>query len=120
MTECNRAELQLHPVGARDLVARFDGGSITSDAGGILLRELEQKTGIIRQFAECFTDHRDPELIEHSVYDLLAQRIYALALGYEDLNDHDTLRNDPLLAVMVGKADPTGNDRVRQRDKGKA
>jgi hypothetical protein len=120
MTECKPTEVQLHPVGSRDLVARFDGGSITSDAGGILLRELEQKTGIIRQLAECFTDHRDPDLIEHSVYDLLAQRIYGLALGYEDLNDHDSLRNDPLMAVLVGKADPTGNDRIRERDKGKA
>jgi hypothetical protein len=120
MTECKPKELQLHPVGSRDVVARFDGGSITSEAGGILLSELEQKAGIIRQFAECFTDYRDPELIEHSVYDLLAQRVYGLALGYEDLNDHDDLRSDPLMAVMVGKADPTGNDRVRQRDKGKA
>jgi hypothetical protein len=120
MTECNPIEVQLHPVGSRDLVARFDGGTITSDAGGILLRELEQKTGIIRQFAECFTDYRDPELIEHSVYDLLAQRIYGIALGYEDQNDHDFLRSDPLMAVLVGKADPTGNDRVRARDKGKA
>jgi Transposase DDE domain group 1 len=120
MTECNPTEVQLHPVGARDLVARFDGGNITSDAGGILLRELELKTGIIRQFAECFTDYRDAELIEHSVYDLLAQRVYGIALGYEDQNDHDDLRRDPLMAVLVGKADPTGNDRVRARDKGNA
>jgi hypothetical protein len=101
-------------------VARFDGGRITSDAGGLLLRETEQRTGIIRRFATCFTDHRDPDLIEHTVEELLAQRVYGLALGYEDLNDHDALRFDPLLAVLVGKTDPLGQDRARARDKGKA
>jgi len=101
-------------------VARFDGGRITSDAGALLLRETERVTGILRQFAGCFTDHRDPDLIEHSVHDLIAQRVYALCLGYEDLNDHDALRHDPLLAVLVGKEDPLGEDRPRARDKGKA
>jgi hypothetical protein len=101
-------------------VARFDGGPITSDAGGLLLREVEQHTGIIRQLARCFTDHRDEELIEHSVEELLRQRIFGLALGYEDLNDHDQLRHDPLLATLVGKQDPTGGDRLRKRDRGKA
>jgi hypothetical protein len=109
----------LHAIGSRDLVAQFDGGRISSDAGGILLQQIERKTGIIRQFADCFTDHRDPDRVDHSVYDLLAQRVFGLALGYEDLNDHDTLRNDALLAVLVGKVDPTGEDRRRERDKGK-
>jgi hypothetical protein len=102
------------------VTARFDGGPITSDAGGLLLREVEEHTGIIRRLAGCFTDYRDEELIEHSVEELLRQRIFALALGYEDLNDHDHLRHDPLLATLVGKADPTGGDRVRRRDRGKA
>jgi hypothetical protein len=102
------------------LVARFDGGTITSDGGGVLLGEVERRTGILRRFAACFTDHRDPEAIEHSVYDLVAQRVYGLALGYEDLNDHDELRADPLLAALVGKADPTGSQRQRARDVGKA
>jgi hypothetical protein len=102
------------------VVARFDGGVITSDGGGVLLREVEKRTGIARQFAACFTDHRDPDLIEHPVQDLVAQRVYALALGYEDLNDHDELRRDPLLATLVGKADPTGRTRARARDAGKA
>jgi hypothetical protein len=86
----------------------------------MLLREVERKTGILRQFAACFTDHRDSELIEHTVEELAAQRIYGLALGYEDLNDHDRLRHDPLFAVLVGKDDPTGSDRLRVRDRGKA
>jgi hypothetical protein len=81
---------------------------------------VEAKTGILRRFAACFTDHRDPERIEHTVPDLMAQRIFALALGYEDLNDHDALRHDPLLAVLVGKADPTGQDRRRREDRGKS
>jgi hypothetical protein len=92
---------------------------ITSDAGALLLREVEAKMAIIGRFAGCFTDHRKAELIEHSVGQLIAQRVYGLALGYEDLNDHDQLRHDPLMAVLVGKQDPTGQDRVRQRDRGK-
>jgi hypothetical protein len=119
-TECNAREFDFQGLGPRAVTARFDGGAITSDAGGLLLREVEAKTGIIRRLAACFTDHRDPDLIEHTVYDLLAQRVFALALGYEDLNDHDTLRLDPLLAVLVGKTDPTGHDRRRHRDRSKS
>jgi hypothetical protein len=119
-TECNQNSFAFHPLGAREVVARFDGGTITSDAGALLLRETEQATGILRRFADCFTDHRDPDLIEHTVAELITQRVYGLCLGYEDLNDHDALRHDPLLAVAVGKVDPTGENRSRQRDKGKA
>jgi hypothetical protein len=119
-TECNAREFDFQALGNREVTARFDGGAITSDAGGLLLREIEAKTGIIRRLAACFTDHRDPELVEHPVYQLLAQRIFALALGYEDLNDHDTLRHDPLLAVLVGKTDPTGQNRRCPKDRGKA
>jgi hypothetical protein len=119
-TECNAREFDFQGLGSRAVTARFDGGAITSDAGGLLLREVEAKTGILRRFAACFTDHRDPERIEHSVAELLAQRVFALALGYEDLNDHDALRHDPLLAVLVGKADPTGQDRRRREDRGKS
>ena len=119
-TECNAREFDFQALGSRAVTARFDGGAITSDAGGLLLREVEAKTGILRRFAACFTDHRDPERVEHTVDELLAQRIFALALGYEDLNDHDTLRHDPLLAVLVGKADPTGQDRRRREDRGKS
>ncbi len=119
MTDCKPTHLQFHPLGGREVVAGFDGGRISSDAGVLLLRELELRTGIVRSFADCFVDHRDPELIEHSVYELLLQRVGALALGYEDLIDHDTLRHDPVLALFVGRADPTGADRARERDKGK-
>ena len=107
-------------LGSRQVLASFDGGDISSDGGSLLLRKTEELTSVIHQFAACFTDHRNPELIEHSLEHLVAQRVYALALGYEDLNDHDDLRHDPLLATVVGKQDPTGQSRVRQRDKGKA
>ena len=120
VTECTQKSFAFHALGQRDVVARFDGGRITSDAGGLLLREVERATGILRQFADCFFDYRDPELIEHSVRELISQRVYAIALGYEDLNDHDDLRHDPLLAVMVGKRDPLGEDRPLPRDRGKA
>ena len=76
--------------------------------------------GIIAQFAACFTDHRDPARIEHGVKELVAQRVYGLDLGYEDLNDHEELRRDPLLAVLAEKSDPTGETRARERDQGKA
>jgi len=118
-THCNQKTFEFQAGNSREIVAHFNGGNISSDSGGLLLRQVEQITGIIRQFAGCFTDYRDPDLVEHTVEELIAQRIYALALGYEDLNDHDELRNDPLLAVMVGKKDPIGKGRIRKRDYGK-
>jgi len=119
-TECTQTSFAFHPLPSREVVARFDGGKITSDAGALLLRETERGRGILRRFAACFTDHRDPDLIEHTVLELVAQRVYALCLGYEDLNDHDQLRHDPLLAVLADKRDPLGQDRSRSRDRGKA
>jgi hypothetical protein len=119
-TECTPTQLEFHALGRREVVGKFDGGNITSDAGGLLLRETEERTGIISGFARCFIDLRKPELIEHTVAELVAQRIYGLALGYEDLNDHDELRRDPLFAVLVGKEDPEGENRIRPRDKGKS
>ncbi len=120
MTECKPEQLEFEGIGRRDIVAQFDGGDITSDGGGLLLREVELRTGIIRQFAACFTDYREPESIEHPVEDLLAQRLYGMSLGYEDLNDHDRLRADPAFAVIVGKEDPKGERRREKRDRGKA
>ena len=118
-TECSERSFDLQPLGSREVTARFDGGTITSDAGGLLLREVEAKTGLLADLARCFDDFRDPELIEHTVEELIKQRVFALALGYEDLNDHDQLRVDPLLATLVGKQDVTGEQRVDPRDRGK-
>jgi len=119
-TDCNEKTFSFHEVGRREIIAQFDGGDITSDAGALLLKEVERGTQLLRRFAGCFTDHRAAELIEHTVAELVAQRSYALTLGYEDLNDHDDLRRDPLLAALVGKTDPKGRDRRREQDRGKA
>jgi hypothetical protein len=118
--ECNQKTFPFHPLIRRQVEGRFDGGAITTDAGGLLLREVEKRTAIIERFAACFRDYRTAEQIEHTVRELVAQRIYALALGYEDLNDHDQLRADPMLAVLAEKPDPTGESRARERDRGKA
>ena len=104
-TECNEFVLGFHPLKHREIRAQFDGGAITTEGGGLLLREVEKRIGIVRQFAGCFRDYRNSDLIEHTVEELVAQRVYGLALGYEDLNDHEELRNDPLLAVLVEKSD---------------
>jgi hypothetical protein len=81
MTECKPKPIEFHTVGNREVVAHFDGGDITSDAGGLMLREVEQRTGILKKFGACFTDHRKPAAIEHPVGDLVAQRSYGLCLG---------------------------------------
>lgn len=118
-TECSRSRLDFQPVAGRIVEAAFDGGRITSDAGGLLLRELEERTLILQQFAACFTDHRSALLIEHTAEELVSQRVDGLALGYEDLNDHDQLRHDPLLAALVGKRDLLGQHRRTAEDRGK-
>jgi hypothetical protein len=120
MTVCIPKLFDFQDLGSRRVEAAFDGGQVTSDGGGVLLREVEAKFGFVAQLAGCFTDHRDPELIEHTLPELLKQRVFGLCLGYEDLNDHDQLRHDPLMAVLVGKTDPLGQDRVRAADRGKA
>ena len=119
-TECTAVQLEFPGVGRRRLVARFDGGAISSDAGALLLKAVEARTGLLAGAARCFVDHRDPQRIEHSVEELVSQRVVGLALGYEDLNDHDELRHDALLASVVGKEDPTGSTRVQPQDRGKA
>ena len=117
-TQCNPEQLEFHALGRRDVVGRFDGGRITSDGGGLLLREADQRLGLLDRLAGCFSDYRNPKAIEHSVPALVAQRVYGLALGYEDLNDHDVLRKDSVLALLVGKQDLTGDGRVRESDRG--
>jgi hypothetical protein len=102
-TECIRDLFGFAPVEGRRVEAWFDGGMITSDAGGLLLGLTDRAIGLIDRLAQCFKDHRDPELIEHTVRTLVGQRVLGLAQGYEDLNDHDHLRHDPLLAVVLGK-----------------
>lgn len=118
-TDCIPQQLELQGLNRRTVVGCFDGGTLTSDGGVVLLGEVERRRGILQQFAACFRDGRHPKLIEHSVEELVRQRVLALALGYEDLNDHDVLRTDPLLATIVGKADPTGGDRLQEQDRGK-
>jgi len=102
-TECIQDSFEFGTVDGREVVGKFDGGVISSDAGALLLGQASRATGIVRQFARCFSDARVPEAIEHSVETLVGQRIFGLALGYEDLNDHDQLRHDPVLAVLAGK-----------------
>jgi hypothetical protein len=106
-SECNGDQLSFQGVGKRQIVARFDGGQLSSDGGGLLLLEVERRTGLLREFAKCFRDYRNPKLVEHSLRSLIRQRVMGLALGYEDLNDHDQLRHDPLIATLVEKTDPT-------------
>jgi len=104
-TECTGNALAFQAVAGRDVVARFDGGTLTSDGGAVLLREVDRATNLLGQFAACFTDHRDPARTTHPVAQLVRQRVYGLALGYEDLNDHDALRHDPLMAVLAESDD---------------
>ena len=102
-TECNPTRFEFAPVGGRTVVAAFDGGSITSDAGALLLGATDRAIGLVDRFAAGFTDHRCAELIEHEVGTLVGQRVFGIALGYEDLNDHDQLRHDPMMAILAGK-----------------
>lgn len=117
-TECTAGQVEFHGLGRRAVVGQYDGGRISSDSGGLLLREVEHRTHILKRLAHCFTDHRDAEQVEHSLESLIKQRVMGLALGYEDLNDHDTLRHDPLLALLSDKQDLSGKTRKRDQDKG--
>jgi Transposase DDE domain group 1 len=102
-TECSQDSFGFASLQSRKVTAAFDGGAITSNAGALLLRETDRAIGLSRQAAACFTDGRSQDRIEHSVETLIAQRIHGLALGYEDLNDHDELRHDPVLGLLSGK-----------------
>jgi DDE family transposase len=120
MPDCTSQRFEIQGPGRRALVADFSGGQITSDGGVILLGQVDRRRRVVERLAACFDDHRAPSRIEHSVKDLLRQRLYGLALGYEDLNDHEQLRSDVLLAATVGKAEPTGDRRSRLQDRGRA
>jgi len=117
-TQCNPEQLHFQGLGARKVVGSFDGGTITSDAGALLLREVDRANQFFSGFASCFLDGRDPRFVEHSVRELVTQRTVGVCLGYEDLIDHDELRRDPLLATVCGKLDPTGARRRHERDRG--
>jgi hypothetical protein len=102
-TECSAEVFEFAPVERRRVEAGFDGGSITSDAGALLLGATDRAIGLVDRFAGCFIDRRKPELIEHVVPTLVGQRVFGIALGYEDINDHDELRHDPIIAVLADK-----------------
>jgi hypothetical protein len=105
-TECSPKQYEFEAIGRRAVVACFDGGNITSNAGGLLLGQVDRGLGLIRRFARCFRDRRDPRYMEHQVETLVGQRIFGLALGHEDLNDHDELRKDPTFIALAGKLAP--------------
>jgi len=107
MTDCiqDRFEFSM-PGNSRTVVAEFNGGTISSDGGSLLLQETDAKMNLLSRFAHCFVDRRDQSRIEHSVEQMLRQRVFGLAMGYEDLNDHEQLRQDPLLGLLSGKAEP--------------
>lgn len=106
MTECTQGSFGFEGHFSRQVTADFDGGQQTSDAGGLLLRETNRRLNLLSRFAACFVDGRDAARIEHPVEQMVAQRVYGIALGYEDLNDHEQLRHDPLLTMMAGRKDP--------------
>lgn len=110
-TDCKSQRLLFQDLGARRVEADFTGGTLSTDGGALLLRQVDGALGVSRTLAGCFLDGRDARWVDHTVEQLLAQRLYGLALGYEDLNDHARLRHDPLLAVACQKTDPQGGDR---------
>src|SRR6202158_6270712 len=103
MTECNQSSFGFEACGSRQIVARFDGGTISSDGGAFLLRQTDKRLNLLPRLAECFLDGRNQDQVEHSVLEMLSQRVYGLALGYEDLNDHEQLRKDPVFGVLAGR-----------------
>src|SRR5580658_3119608 len=117
-TDCKRQPLLFQDLGLRQVVADFTGGTLSSDGGVLLLRQVDANLGLTQSLAQCFEDSRQQVYVDHSVRQLLAQRLYGLALGYEDLNDHERLRLDPLLAAACEKEAPLGEDRFNPADRG--
>jgi len=118
-TDCKQIDFEFQGLGTRKVVADFSGGHLSSDGGCLLLREVDRHLGLSKSLADCFTDSRNPELVEHQLPALLSQRVYGLALGYEDVNDHDRLRLDPLFATACGREDVLGEQRRHEEDRGK-
>src|ERR1041385_2182415 len=119
-TDCSHQPMLFQDLGARQVVADFTDGTLSTDGGVLFLRQVDRGLGVSRTLADAFTDARDPRFVDHTLPQLLAQRLYGLALGYEDLNDHDRLRLDPLLAVACDKSDPLGTERLRPQHRGVA
>lgn len=119
MTECCQQTFGFQALGSRRVEADFSGGHLSSDGGALLLREMDRRDGLCEKLARCFSDARNQAHVEHSVPVMVRQRVLGLALGYEDLNDHDRLRTDPLLAAACGNPDLLGEDRRHETDKGK-
>src|SRR5271154_2154132 len=118
--DCQEQPLWFQDLGSRNVVADFSGGTLSSDGGALLLRQVDVNLGLTQSLAQCFRDTREQVYVDHSVPQLLAQRLYGLALGYEDLNDHQRLRLDPLLAAACEKLDPLGQDRFNPEHRGVA
>src|SRR5712692_4257709 len=119
-TDCKEQPLLFQDLGSRQVAADFSGGTLSSDGGVLLLRQVDASLGLTRRLAQCFSDARRQVYVDHSLPQLLAQRLYGLALGYEDLNDHQRLRLDPLLAAACNKLDPLGQDRFNPAHRGVA
>lgn len=119
-TDCKEQPLLFQELGSRQMVADFSGGTLSSDGGALLLRQVDLNLGLTQSLAQCFCDTRQQIYVDHSVRQLLAQRLYGWALGYEDLNDHQRLRLDPLLAAACEKLDPLGQDRFNPEHRGVA
>ena len=103
MTECSQSSFGFEALGSREIVARFDGGTISSDGGAFLLRQTDRRLNLLPRLAACFLDGRNQNQVDHSILEMLSQRVYGLALGYEDLNDHEQLRHDPVFGVLAGR-----------------
>jgi len=117
-TDCKELPLLFQDLGSLKVVADFSGGALSCDGGALLLRQVDANLGLTQTLSQCFSDTRDQRFVDHSLPQMLAQRIYGLALGYEDLNDHQLLRLDPLLATACNKRDPLGEDRFNPAHRG--
>jgi hypothetical protein len=105
VTEWIQSSFGFEACGKREIVARFDGGTISSDGGALLLRQTDRRLNLLPRLAECFLDGRQQEQVEHTLREMLGQRVYGLALGYEDVNDHEQLRTDPVFGMLAGRAE---------------
>jgi hypothetical protein len=106
MTECSQEAFRFAAHFSRRVEAGFRAGQVSSDGGSLLLRETDRKINLLGRLAGCFSDARNQEQVEHTVAEMLSQRIYGLALGYEDLNEHEQLRADPQVGLLSGKRKP--------------